>query len=121
MNETMQILTPIFTGIAVGLTFLVLMQVVMNWRGVQTYFNMVPRREVMTDTTWGRLTFLMKEAGSGISAWKSYDGVMTYSLSVTYKDGDADISNRFSEPDVNLVVNKAWDWSVQRGYIKEAK
>lgn len=119
MTETVQVFMPIIVGVLVGVIFITIMQVAMNWRGIQTYFNMVPRREIMTETTWGKYTVLARELETGISVWKSYDKTITYSMSVSYKEGDSEISNRFREDDINLVVDKAYAWSLERGIIKE--
>lgn len=113
-----QALLPIFVGISTGLLFLSIMMVATNWRGIQTFFNMVPRREIMTQESWEKLSILMREAESGLSVYRSYDGTMSYGTSVTFKDGEADISNRWRDADVNKAINQAWDWSIEKGYIK---
>jgi hypothetical protein len=119
MTELNQILMPIFVGVSIGLSFFLIMMLITNWRGVQTYFDMVPRREIMTETTWGKYNVLANKFESGFSVWKSYDGSMTYSMSVSYKNGDVEISNRFRENDINLVVEKGYAWAESQGLLKE--
>lgn len=85
------------------------------------YFNLVDRRQLIgSDATYKQINAMVMSAERvSIYSFTSMDQP-SVSVNVSYKQGNNETADgRFSTSSLDSAVQKAYAWSVERGFIKE--
>lgn len=111
-------------GIVWGIVFLAMI-IVFGKGQIAGMLNMVDRRQMIGDEhTYQRLNAMMEAGEVSLSSYEFMKD-KDYRISVEYNaTGGASVTNRFSGKNVNKIIEEAYQWSEEEGYIniiKEAK
>ena len=111
-------------AITIGIfwVFIILAWTLMFTKGaIISYFHLVDKRSMVSgEETYQKLNQLMVAGEVSLYSHK-FMGEYSVTLSVDYQgeSKEESVSNRFRGKDINTAIAEAYDWSVQRGYIKE--
>lgn len=88
-----------------------------SWR-ISRFFNLVEKRSVMGEEQYNKMSIMFMNGDVRLSSnW--YDNRVVFYIYADYKDGSATVSNVFKSDNVSTVVDQAFEWSDNHGFIKE--
>lgn len=102
--------------------FIVFMLVTLFGSTFVRYFHFIDKRGLLTAESWEKVNVLMANGDFSMYSSEGFEPGKRYNrISVGYerKSGESktSVSNSFKDDDINKMVNDAFDWATNEGYI----
>lgn len=101
------------------LVWLIVFTLGFNFKKITSYFHYSDNRSYLSGSdTYIKLNKIMEFGEISLFTFETYDKGTMVSLTVKFEDGINKVETNFMSPNMDEVINNAFDWSVTRGYIK---
>jgi hypothetical protein len=99
--------------------WIAVMVVIFNLGRIAKVFNLTDRRPLIScSEAYTKFNTLVEQANVSLYTFEAYDESTSINLSVEFKRDGGTIKGAFSGKDMGSVINQAYDWSVEEGFIE---